>query len=53
MRALAGGSNNWKEDFAHEEGNDFQEHGFLRLIPSGFPLKDPGLADQIVSYLGS
>jgi hypothetical protein len=48
-----GAPRGFKEHIVYKDGEDFQEHGLLRLIPSGFPLRDPALADHIVNYLKS
>lgn len=53
MASLAGGRGAFRENIAYEGAGDFQQHGLLRLIPSGFPLKDPALVDRVVDHLNS
>ncbi len=55
MSMLAGGPPNWKEYMAYEDPDKpvhFQDHGpYLRIISSGFPLKDQNCLGQILEFL--
>ena len=55
MSELAGGPAHWEEYMAYENVENpvhFQEHSSnLRIIPSGFPLKDPDTLGHVLKFL--
>jgi hypothetical protein len=50
MSALAG-PGCFKYYCAYDNGDDFQDHGALRLVPCGFPLKSSAILDKTIDYL--
>lgn len=50
MSFLAGGHRAFREHYAYDNGDHFQEHGALRLVPSGFPFQTNSILDKIIAY---
>jgi hypothetical protein len=51
MSFLAGGHGAFREHDAYDNGDHFQEHGALRLVPSGFPFQEDSILEKIIAYL--